>query len=128
LKQKETEEEYDIVLGGGSFNTRSPYNLYKGDVRYAELMSLLPFDNEIALCAVKGSVLRNKFFNNGSYNLYYETYGQNVRNNLEYNKTYYIIADSWTYDFLNLTVVEYLSPGTDARDLLAEYIRSGGLE
>ncbi len=119
-------EEYDIVLGGGSFNTRSPYNLYKGTVTYADLMSLLPFDNEIALCAIKGSVLRNRFFNNGDYNLYYEEYGQTLKGGLDSTKTYYIIADSWTYDYLNLTVIEYLDPGVFARDLVAEYIREGG--
>ena len=119
-------EDYDIVLGGGSFNTRSPYNLYKGNVTYAQLMSLLPFDNDIALCAVKGSVLRNRFFNNGDYNLYYEEYGQTLKGGLDSTKTYYIIADSWTYDYLNLTVIEYLDLGVFARDLLAEYIRAGG--
>lgn len=119
-------DKYDIVLGGGSFNTRSPYNLYAGTVTYAHLMSLLPFDNDIALCAVKGSVLKNKFFNNGSYNLYYETYGQSVMKNIDSNATYYIIADSWTYDYLDLTVVENYDFGVFARDLLADYIRNGG--
>lgn len=121
-------EDYDIVLGGGSFNTRSPYNLYSGNVTYADLVSILPFDNEIALCAVKGSVLRNRFFNSTSYNLYYESYGQSLKSKLDSTKTYYIIADSWTYDYLNLTVVEYLDLGVFARDLLAEYIREGGFE
>ena len=121
-------EDYEIVLGGGSFNTRSPYNLYTGDVTYADLVSILPFDNDIALCAVKGSVLRNRFFNNGDYNLYYEEYGQTLKGGLDSTKTYYIIADSWTYDYLNLTVIEHLDLGVFARDLLAEYIRNGGLE
>ena len=131
-------EEYDIVLGGGFLRTRSPYNLYSGEVTYSDLMMLMPFDNQIVLCSVKGSDLLSKFFkkseedkeNGGDYHIYYETYGEQVYASIDSNATYYIIVDSYTsqYKWNNLTVVDTYDDYTYARDLLAEYIREGGLE
>ena len=122
-------DKYDIVLGGGSLNPRSPYNLPVGDVTYADLQSLFTFDNEIMLCSIKGSYLKSRFFNNSDYRLYYESYGQSVKNSINSNATYYVIVDSWTglYDYNHMTVVEYYDAGVFARDLLAEYVRQGGL-
>ena len=125
-------EEYDIVLGGGFLRTRSPYNLYSGEVTYSDLMMLMPFDNQIVLCSVKGSDLLSKFFktSNEDYHIYYETYGEQVYASIDSNATYYIIVDSYTsqYKWNNLTVVDTYDDYTYARDLLAEYIREGGLE
>ncbi|MBE6781004.1 MAG: hypothetical protein E7545_08505 [Ruminococcaceae bacterium] len=122
--------KYQIVLGGGSINTRNPYNLAVGDVTYSQLLSLLPFDNDLALCSIKGSDLQKNFFNRSSYFIYYDEYGQGVKNNIQANKTYYIIADSWSYGWEpnKLTVVEKYDPNVYARDLLAQYILDGRLK
>ena len=127
------ETNYDvIVLGGGFLRTRSPFNLYSGEVTYSDLMMLMPFDNQIVLCSVKGSDLLSKFFktSNEDYHIYYETYGEQVYASIDSNATYYIIVDSYTsqYKWNNLTVVDTYDDYTYARDLLAEYIREGGLE
>ena len=125
-------DEYDIVLGGGFLRCRSPYYIYKGEVTYSDLMAVMPFDNEIVLCSIKGSDLKSKFFetSNDDYHIYYESYGATVKGSIDPNKTYYMVVDSYTsqYSYNNLTVVEIFDKVTFARDLLAGYIKSGGLE
>lgn len=124
-------EQYDIVLGGGFMSARSPYNLYTGEVTYADLQSIFPFDNQITLCSVKGKDLRRKFVEttNDRYYIHYGDYGNSIRNDIDPNATYYIVTDSYTayYSYNNLTVVEEYDPNVFARDLLAEYIENGGL-
>ena len=125
-------DEYDIVLGGGFLRTRSPYNLAKGDVTYSDLMMLMPFDNEIVLCSVKGSDLNRKFFNstNDDYYIAYGAYGETVKKSINSGATYYIVVDMYTaqYSYNNLTVVATYDSNVFARDLLADYVRNGGLE
>ena len=119
--------KYDIVLGGAFLQTRSPYDLERGDVTYADLWALLPFDNNIHLCSIKGSDLLNKFINssNSNYHIYFPS-GMSI----DRNKTYYIVTDSYTsqYTANRLTVVADLGDGLYARDLLAVYIKQGGLD
>lgn len=128
---KEWGDKYDIALGGGFMSVRSPYNLKAGDVTYADLQSLFPFDNQLTLCSVKGRDLKSKFFetNNDRYFICYGDYGESVKNNIDMNATYYIVVDNYTayYKYNNLTVVEEYDPNVFARDLLAEYIKNGGL-
>ncbi len=122
--------QYDIVLGGGDINVRSPKKLYSGNVTYAMLYMLFPFDNEIVLCSIKGRDLKSRYFENGEYFIYVSTYGEKVRQNIDVNRVYYIITDTWNsgYDDNKLTVIDYLGEGVYARDLLAGYIQQGGLE
>ena len=124
-------DKYDIVLGGGYLSVRSPYELQRGDIRYGDLYSIFPFDNNLVLCSIKGSDLQSRFFNttNSNYFIYYDTYGQEVKYNLDRNKTYYIIVDSYSSSYApnRLTEVARLDEPIYARDLLAEYIRQGGL-
>ena len=117
-------DKYDIVLGGGSLNLRSPYELNVGNVQYSDLQMILPFDNPLYLCSIKGSDLKSKFLNNSSY----KTYSSISTSQIDNNKTYYIICDSWTalYAWAKCTVVEQYDETTFARDLLAQYIRDGG--
>ena len=125
-------EKYDIVLGGGYISVRAPYNLSSGDVKYADLQSLFPFDNRLDLCTIKGKDLKSKFINtsNSNYFIYYGDYGQSVRFSIDDNATYYIVVDSYTSSYApnRLTVVDSLADDLFARDLLAEYVRKGGLE
>ncbi len=128
---KEWGNKYKIALGGGFIRTRSPYNLAAGEVKYADLQSLFTFDNQLTLCSIKGRDLKQKFFetNNSDYYICYGDYGESIKNNIDMNATYYIVVDSYTayYKYNNLTVVEEYDPNVFARDLLAEYVKKGGL-
>ena len=124
-------DTYPIVLGGGFMSARSPYNLSTGEVTYADLQSIFPFDNQITLCSVKGSYLISKFLetNNDRYYIYCGEYGNSIRNNIDRNANYYLITDSYTayYAPNKLTVIAEYDPNIFARDLLADYIENGGL-
>lgn len=128
---KEWGDEYDIVLGGGFMSIRSPYYLPYGDVTYADLQSLFPFDNQLTLCSVKGSELKSKFINtsNDRYYIHYGDYGNSIKENIDPTKTYYIIVDTYTadYKYNNLKIVKRYDENIFARDLLADFIKSGGL-
>lgn len=124
-------DQYDIVLGGGFMSARSPYNLYTGEVTYADIQSIFPFDNQITLCSVKGSDLRRKFVetNNSRYFIHYGDYGNSIRNDIDPYATYYLVTDSYTayYAYNNLTVIAEYDANVFARDLLADYIEAGKL-
>ncbi len=122
-------EDYDIVLGGGYMNTRAPYNLYAGQVLYGDLMDILPFDNQLVLCSIKGKDLKSNFINTSksTYYIGYTSYGSSVKNSIVDSATYYIVTDTYssTYAPNKLTEIERYPAGTYARDLLADYIRAG---
>ena len=122
--------EYDVVLGGGFLKVRSPYNLKAGDVTYSQLQMLLPFDNTLVLCSIKGSDLLNKFINtsNENYFISYTAYGESLKGSINAGDTYYVLVDSYTSTYApnKLTEVARYTEGIYARDLLAEYIREGG--
>ena len=117
-------DKYDIVLAGGQLNVRSPYYVYAGNVQYSDLQMVLPFDNPLYLCRIKGSDLKTKFLNNSSYAKYATISASEVNN----NQYYYIIADSWTalYDWAKCEAIEIYDENIFARDLLAQYIMQGG--
>ena len=122
---------YNIVLGGGFLKTRSPYSLTAGEVTYGQLQTILPFDNELVLCSIKGSDLLSKFINttNTNYYISLSSYGNSIKNNIVSSATYYIIVDTYTsnYAYNNLTEIARYTPEVYARDLVAEYIKAGGL-
>ena len=124
-------EEYEIALGGGFFSVRSPGYLPAGNVTYAQLQSLFPFDNELVLCSVRGRDLQKKFFqsSNSNYFISYGDYGAQLKNNIDPDATYYLVSDTYTayYAPNNLTVVEFFGQAVFARDLLADYIAAGRL-
>ncbi len=122
-------DKYDIVLGGGFMSIRSPYYLPHGDVTYADLQSLFPFDNQLTLCSIKGRDLISKFLSNRDrYYVHCGDYGESVRENIDPTATYYIVVDTYTadYQYNNLTILERYDPDVFARDLLADFIKSGG--
>lgn len=116
-------DKYDIVLAGGKIDTRSPYKVYSGYVQYADLQTILPFDNPLYLCKIKGSDLKTKFLNNSGYYKYSTITASEVND----NQYYYIVADSYTalYAWAKCTAIEMYDESTFARDLLAEYIKAG---
>lgn len=121
-------DEYDIVLGGGYLKTRSPYDLSRGNKTYADLVSLLPFDNQIVLCSVKGDKLRSRFINTGSdYHTALSEYGKRIQSGISSSKTYYIVVDTYTalYKPNGLTIVAEYTPDVFARDLVANAIKRG---
>ena len=122
--------KYNIVLGGGFLRTRIPYNLTAGVKKYADILSLFPFNNRLVLCTVSGSNLKSKFINSTSsdYHIALSDYGQSLT--ISNNSKYYIIVDTYTalYAPNGLTIVEYFEDGIYARDLLADAIQSGRLE
>ncbi len=124
-------DDYDIVLGGGFLSVRSPYVLAPGAVRYSDLQALLPFDNALVLCSVKGRDLSSKFVytSNSNYFNHYGAYGESVKGDIDPNATYYVVVDTYTSTYApnKLTEVARLDDVTFARDLLSEYIRAGGL-
>ncbi len=119
-------EEYDITLGGGFLTVRDPYRLAAGQVRYADLYSLFPFDNYLTLCSVKGRNLTSRFLetDNSNYFVYYEELGD-----IDPNGTYYIIVDTYTSTYApnKLTEIYRYEQPLYARDLLAAYISDGNL-
>ncbi len=116
-------DEYDIVLAGGSLNTRSPYDIKAGTVKYSDLQMILPFDNKIMLCKISGRNLLDKFYNNSKYYYYSELSARDINPNAQY----YIIADTWTsgYAWVNCTEIACYGENIFARDLLADYIEAG---
>ena len=120
-------EEYDVVIGGGFLSVRSPYDLAAGEVRYSQLVSLLPFDNEIHLCSISGRDLLSRFINTSNSD--YFVFPTSV-SDIDPNGTYYIVTDSYCSQYAanRLTVIESYGADIFARDLVAEYIKNGGLE
>ena len=118
-------DDYDIVLGGGFLSVRNPYDLDAGEVKYRDLQSIFPFDNEIVLCSVSGKKLLSQFINtdNSNYFVAMSTYGKNIT--IDPSKTYYIVVDTYTstYNYNGLTEVARYDSGVYARDLLADYIK-----
>lgn len=119
-------DEYDIVLGGAYLKLRSPYKIEYGDVYYSDIQSVLPFDNKIVLCSIKGVDLLDKFYNtsNGDYHIYF---GDLKASEVDPDGTYYIITDTYTstYSYNNITEIEYYDNFTFARDLVAAYVKEG---
>ena len=118
---------YDIVLGGGYFTVRSPYELQAGNVTYGMLQSIFPFDNELVLCSVKGVDLLNRFIHTSNENYYIAKNGSTT---IDPNGTYYIVVDSYTSSYAPNRLTEIARYGADlfARDLLAAYVAEGNLE
>jgi 2',3'-cyclic-nucleotide 2'-phosphodiesterase (5'-nucleotidase family) len=116
--------EYDIVLGGGFLTVRSPYDLEAGEVSYATLQGIFPFDNELVLCSIKGSDLLSKFITTNNSNYFI---ARSDNRSIDPNGTYYIIVDTYTStDAPNrLTEIQRYGANIFARDLLAAYIEAG---
>ena len=123
-------DTYNIALGGGFMSARSPYNLAMGTVTYGDLQNILPFDNQLVLCSIKGYNLRSKFFetSNSRYYISYGDYGASIKGNIDSNATYYVVTDTYssTYSSNGLTEIARYDANVFARDLLADYIEAGG--
>ena len=124
-------EEYDIVLGGGFFQARSPYDLKAGEIRYCDVQSIFPFDNPLVLCSISGYYLRTQFLEttNSNYYIACSDYGSGMRSNISDNATYYIVVDTYTalYKYNHATEIARYDETTFTRDMIASYIMDGGM-
>ena len=122
--------EYDIALGGGFISCRSPGYLSAGEVTYSQVQSLLPFDNQITLCSIKGSDLVGKFLQTDHHAYYIKTtaYGESIRSSIDPDGTYYVVTDGYSayYPYNHMTVIDIYDENTFARDLVADHIAGGG--
>ncbi len=118
--------EYDIVCAGGYMNTRSPYEIAAGEVKYGDLISVLPFDNPLVLCKIRGSDLQARFITQQSkyYNYFSDSFD---KSGVVSDKIYYVVVDTYSSQYApnNLTEVEVYDENIFARDLLAEHIKGG---
>lgn len=123
-------DDYNIFLGGGFLKTRSPYDLTAGTKTYADILSLLPFDNRLVLCSVSGANLKNKFVNttNSDYHIALSDYG--IASTINNDETYYIIVDTYTayYAPNGLKIIDFYDEDVYARDLFAEAVKNGEFE
>lgn len=122
-------DEYDIVLAGGLLNTRSPHNIQAGPVTYIQLLPILPFDNELSLAKISGYDLK-RIYQGTSYTYYLSPEHQDLFSTIENDKYYYVVTDRYSsaYSPNNMTEIAILNENIYARDLLAAYIKEGGLE
>ena len=120
--------EYDIALGGGYISIRSPGYLARGEITYGELLELFPFDNELVLCAIRGEDLKERFLETDNLD-YFICCDENLTANIRDEEIYYVVVDSYssTYPKNKLIEVERFGQSHFARDMLADYIRNGGL-
>ena len=128
--QEKWGSSYELFLGGGYISCRSPYYLPVGNISYADLYTLFPFDNDLVLCSVSGRYLNSQFINttNENYFITYSSFGDSNKNNVDINATYYLITDTYCSDYApnHLTVVaRYTESGFYARDMLAQYAKDG---
>lgn len=120
-------DKYDIVLGGGYTSCRGAY-LEAGDICYADIQELFPFNNNIVLCSVSGAKLLDNFINTTNVNYFIDLNAGVDTSKINPAGTYYIVTDTYNSDYTynSLTVIEcYDENGYYARDLIAEYIKEG---
>ena len=124
--------QYDIALGGGFISIRDPGYLAAGEVTYKMLYSLLPFDNQLVLCSIKGEDLLSRFYNSqdGRYFISYGDYGARLKDQIDPDGVYYVVVDSYSslYGPNKLTEIKRYDASVYARDLMAQYVKDGGLE
>ncbi len=111
--------EYEIAAGGGFMSARSPYDLQRGNVSYADVYSILPFDNQLVLCEISGYDL-NRIMKQNRYYVYTDGVSS-----FDSAKTYYIITDTYssTYKYNNMTEIARYTPNVYARDLFSDYLK-----
>ena len=117
---------YNITLGGGYMSCRAS-GIGPGMVTYSDLNDCFPFDNEIVLCSISGTNFKKTQFITGSQYYFVTWADPSVQYSVNNSTTYYLVTDTYTSDYYRnyVTVIDYLSIGTYARDLLAEYILEG---
>ena len=132
---KWTEYADQITFGGGYISIRGEGCLREGNVTYAQLYNLFPFDNDIVLITMPGSQLKSVYFDttNDNYFLHYSSYGEQLESNrslVDDNERYYAVVDTYSYDYMlkwysPVLVDRYSTTGYYARDVMADYAKDG---
>ncbi len=119
-------EQYTISAGGGFLNARSPYKISAGNVSYADIFSVLPFDNSIVLGKMRGTDFAKFLDRQNATSNPYHIYTTVKSAEVDSSKEYYVIVDTYTstYRYNNITEVARIE-NVYARDLLADYIKAG---
>lgn len=113
---------YNVILAGGSVTSRNYATHYGGPITYGDVYGMFPFDNYIAVASTTGANLKSRFINSN-----YRTYPNNINtSSIVDSATYYIICDSWTFDYVaaNVTKVMDFDAVHYTRDVLANYLRT----
>ena len=123
-------DEYDIILAGGSINARSPYNIPAGNVTFAQIVSIFPFDNPLSLAKISGKDLKRVFIKNSRYTYYCPPEKQAKLNSIVDTQYYYVVTDRYSsaYAYNKMTEVMILNQDIYAYNLLAEHIKKGKLK
>ena len=94
------------------------------------MQSDLPFDNTLVLCSIQGRYLISQFLetDNKNYYITLSEYGEDIKNDIVPNATYYIVTDTYSSQYApnHLSVIEEYDNDIFARDLVAEYVKNGG--
>lgn len=123
FKTQALEGGYEVIIAGGSVNSRNYADHYGGPITYGEVYEMFPFDNYLAVASTTGSNLKSRFLNNSSYRVFP---GNISSSSIVDSQIYYIICDSWTFDYATAKVTKVMD--FDAmyytRDVLANYLRT----
>ena len=113
-------------------SAREPGYLHTGTIKYADLQSIFPFDNQLVLCSIKGRDLVSRFLetSNSSYFIFCGSYGNSIRGDIDPDGTYYLVTDTYSSGYApnRLTEIARYDEDVFARDLLADYIREGNFD
>ena len=116
---------YDIILGGGYISCRTPGYLPVGDVTFAQINQLFPFENDVVLCSIDGYHLKRQFLNSTNSNYFISCKAGVSSSSIDDNKTYYIVTDTYssTYDANGCTeIARYSSEGYYQCHIIRDYI------
>ena len=114
-------EKYDVAyafINSGGVRT----GVEAGEVTYADLFQILPFENEVYLITMRGDVLRNYLNNMGS--VYY--WGINV-NAIEDGQDYQIAIVDYlfqSYYFDDFRTETYIDTNDLIRDVFIDYVKA----
>lgn len=114
-------EKYDVAyafINAGGVRT----GIDAGEVTYADLFQILPFENEVYIITMSGSVLRTYLDNPGS--IYYWGIGTNA---IDEEQEYQVAIVDYlfqSYFFDDFRTETYIDTNDLIRDVLIEYIKS----
>ncbi len=92
LKALGINDTVTLAVNGSQFRSELPTS--GTTVTYDDVYTSLPFDNDIAIASVSGSILTSRCLS-GSYAHYPDISSSSISS----SKTYYVITDSWNYAY-----------------------------
>lgn len=117
---------YDVMAGFHNKKGGIRSDIAKGTIKYGDVYSSFPFDNQIVIIPIEGKNVKSKF-NSPELNsqAIYHTFEK--FNELDDNKTYYYCTNDYVAQSrLKLTEKDYIQTYTYVRDVVAQYIKNQG--